>query len=303
MAKKIHNGLGKGLGALLKDAEPDYKEKIEEIDISLIESNPFQPRKNFDDTGLEELAQSIRQYGVLQPILLRKIDDKYQLIAGERRLKASQKAEKSLIPAVIRSYDDKQTAQIALIENLQREDLNAMDEAIAYHNLLRETGITQTELAQYVGKSRSHIANFLRLLQLSDIVKEQINAGNLNMGQAKPLLAIENKNLQEETALYIISNDLSARETEKLVKKIDNNQNYFIDNKITSEPIKNIFIDDAEDKLKMLFGNKVKIKKGRKKSKIEIEFLTEEDLDRIIDILVQKKNSRPVDNNNTQFMV
>lgn len=303
MAKKVHSGLGKGLGALLKDAEPDFKEKIADIDIALIESNPFQPRKNFDDTGLDELAQSIKQYGVLQPVLLRKAGDKYQLIAGERRLKASQKADKKVIPAVIRNYDDKQTAQIALIENLQREDLNALEEATAYNNLLKECSITQSELAQYVGKSRSHVANFLRLLQLSDIVKEQIDKGNLNMGQAKPLLSIENKNLQEQTALYIIANELSARDAEKLVKKIDNNKDYFIENTKNALPIKDIFINDAEDKLKMLFGNKVKIKTGKKAGKIEIEFLTESDLDRIVEILLQQKKSKINDNDNTQFFV
>ncbi|WP_196593505.1 ParB/RepB/Spo0J family partition protein [Pectinatus sottacetonis] len=300
--KTTHNALGRGLGALLKDAESD-KGKIEQINTVDILSNPFQPRHNFDDTNIDELAQSIKKYGILQPVLVRMVDGKYQLIAGERRLRACKRINMQAIPAIVCDYNDKETAQIALIENLQREDLNAIEEAAAYQKLITEIGLTQSDVAQYVGKSRSHIANFLRLLKLSETVKKYVVDDVLNMGQAKPLLSIDDIQLQEQTALYIIANELSARDAENLVKKVLQNPQYFTMGKKETEKTKDVFINDAEDKLKLLLGTKVKIKKGLKKSKIEIEFTSEQELDRIVETLIKEKTTNKTQKMEKEFFV
>ena len=292
MARNTHTGLGKGLGALLKNIETENKEKIEKINVAAIKANPFQPRSNFDETTIVELAQSIEKYGILQPILVKKIADGYQLISGERRWRACKKAKMSVIPAIVRDCSDKEIAQIALIENLQREDLNAMEEAAAYARLLSETNLTQNELAQYVGKSRSHIANFLRLLHLAKSIQELIIDGSLNMGQAKPLIAIDDEKLQEKTALYIIANDLSARKAENIVKKILQDPAYLDVKRKHIHFSDDIYMADVEEKLTLLLGTKVNIKKGNKKSKIEIEFTSTEDLDRIIEAVMNKTDKK-----------
>lgn len=292
MARNTHTGLGKGLGALLKNIETENKEKIEQINVAAIKANPFQPRSNFDETTIVELAQSIEKYGILQPILVKKIADGYQLISGERRWRACKKAKMSVIPAIVRDCSDKEIAQIALIENLQREDLNAMEEAAAYARLLSETNLTQNELAQYVGKSRSHIANFLRLLHLAKSIQELIIDGSLNMGQAKPLIAIDDEKLQEKTALYIIANDLSARKAENIVKKILQDPAYLDVKRKHIHFSDDIYMADVEEKLTLLLGTKVNIKKGNKKSKIEIEFTSTEDLDRIIEAVMNKTDKK-----------
>ncbi|TCS81861.1 ParB/RepB/Spo0J family partition protein [Pectinatus cerevisiiphilus] len=292
MARNTHTGLGKGLGALLKNIETENKEKIEQINVTAIKANPFQPRSNFDETTIVELAQSIEKYGILQPILVKKIVDGYQLISGERRWRACKKAKMSVIPAIVRDCSDKEIAQIALIENLQREDLNAMEEAAAYARLLSETNLTQNELAQYVGKSRSHIANFLRLLHLAKSIQELIIDGSLNMGQAKPLIAIDDEKLQEKTALYIIANDLSARKAENIVKKILQDPAYLDVKRKHIHFSDDIYMADVEEKLTLLLGTKVNIKKGNKKSKIEIEFTSTEDLDRIIEAVMNKTDKK-----------
>lgn len=292
MARNTHTGLGKGLGALLKNIETENKEKIEQINVAAIKANPFQPRSNFDETTIVELAQSIEKYGILQPILVKKIADGYQLISGERRWRACKKAKMSVIPAIVRDCSDKEIAQIALIENLQREDLNAMEEAAAYARLLSETNLTQSELAQYVGKSRSHIANFLRLLHLAKSIQELIIDGSLNMGQAKPLIAIDDEKLQEKTALYIIANDLSARKAENIVKKILQDPAYLDVKRKHIHFSDDIYMADVEEKLTLLLGTKVNIKKGNKKSKIEIEFTSTEDLDRIIEAVMNKTDKK-----------
>ena len=299
MGKPVHGGLGKGLGALLKNTD-DAKDKIQMVSVADIQANPFQPRKEFDAEALEELMNSVKEYGVLQPLLVRKLLHGYELIAGERRLRASKLAGLEKVPVLVRNYTDAQVTEIALIENLQRCDLNAIEEAEAYDRLLTEFGLTQEILAQKVGRSRSHIANFLRLLRLAPRVQEYIVNGSITMGQAKPLLSIEEDSLQLEAAEYIIAEDLSAREVEELVKKIEKSPTYLADREegqereVAADKSREIFVVEAEDRLKLLLGTNVKIKPGKKKSKIEIEFYSAEDLDRIIETLTEEAKRLPV---------
>lgn len=292
MSKPVH-GLGKGLGALLDN--PSFaadKSKILEISLGLIKANRYQPRTEFDEKSLEELKDSIQQYGVLQPLLVRKLAQGYELIAGERRFRAAKLAGLKTVPAIIREYSDAQVTEVALIENLQRENLNAIEEAKAYENLLKNFGLTQELTAQKVGRSRSHIANFLRLLNLSPRVQAYVADGSISMGQAKPLLTITDEELQFELADHIITEELSARKVESLVKRLQTEPDYFEKREKQAVPVerkKDVFVSEAENQLKMLFGTQVKIYPGKKKSKIEIEFYTAEDLDRIIETLTQKK--------------
>ena len=298
MGKPVHGGLGKGLGALLKNTD-DAKDKIQMVSVTDIQANPFQPRKEFDAEALEELMNSVKEYGVLQPLLVRKLLHGYELIAGERRLRASKLAGLEKVPVLVRNYTDAQVTEIALIENLQRCDLNAIEEAEAYDRLLTEFGLTQEILAQKVGRSRSHIANFLRLLRLAPRVQEYIVNGSITMGQAMPLLALEEDSLQLEAAEYIIAEDLSAREAEELVKKIEKSPTYLADREegqereAAADKSREIFVVEAEDRLKLLLGTNVKIKPGKKKSKIEIEFYSAEDLDRIIETLTEEAKRLP----------
>ncbi len=298
MGKPVHGGLGKGLGALLKNTD-DAKDKIQMVSVTDIQANPFQPRKEFDAEALEELMNSVKEYGVLQPLLVRKLLHGYELIAGERRLRASKLAGLEKVPVLVRNYTDAQVTEIALIENLQRCDLNAIEEAEAYDRLLTDFGLTQEILAQKVGRSRSHIANFLRLLRLAPRVQEYIVNGSITMGQAKPLLALEEDSLQLEAAEYIIAEDLSAREAEELVKKIEKSPTYLADREegqereAAADKSREIFVVEAEDRLKLLLGTNVKIKPGKKKSKIEIEFYSAEDLDRIIETLTEEAKRLP----------
>lgn len=215
---KQSRGLGRGLEALIPTMSE--QEVVKELLITDIVANKYQPRNEFNEEALEELAESINQYGLLQPVIVRKVLNGYELIAGERRWRAAQKNGAKTIPAIVREYSDIETTEIALIENLQRENLNAIEEAGAYQRLVNEFGLTQEELAKKIGRSRSHIANFIRLLNLPEIVQEYVSRGTLTMGQVRPLLTLESEDLQIEAAEYIIAEDLSARDAEKLVKKL-----------------------------------------------------------------------------------
>lgn len=300
MVKASPGGLGKGLGALLKNTE-NVKDKVQEISVNEISVNPFQPRKEFDEETLEELKNSVKEYGVLQPLLVRKSAQGYELIAGERRLRASRLAGLEKVPVLIREYTDAQSTEIALIENLQREDLNAIEEALAYERLSSEFGLTQDLLAKRVGRSRSHIANFLRLLRLSKRVQGYIINASITMGQAKPLLGIEDEALQVEAADYIIAEDLSSRMAEELVKKVQKDPSYFkekdeiVELESTDEK-REIFVTEAEDRLKILLGTKVRIKPGKSKSKIEIEFYSADDLDNIVETLTKQIEQKSTTN-------
>jgi len=264
----------------------------QEIDISLIKVNPHQPRSEFDEEALNALQDSIKEYGVLQPVLVRKTPKGYELIAGERRLRASKLAGKKSIPAIVKEYNDAQMTEIALIENIQRENLNPVEEAHAYQHLLSDYGLTQDMLSKKVGRSRSHIANFLRLLKLAPSIQTKLVDNEISMGQAKPLLAIEDTMLQEKVADFIIDKDLSVRKVEALVKQILKHPDYLeekpVDPKGQDPDAATLYILEAEDKLKMFFGTQVRIKGTGKKKKLEIDFSSNEELERIIDLISEK---------------
>ena len=284
---KQSRGLGRGLEALIPTMSE--QEVVKELLITDIVANKYQPRNEFNEEALEELAESINQYGLLQPVIVRKVLNGYELIAGERRWRAAQKNGAKTIPAIVREYSDIETTEIALIENLQRENLNAIEEAGAYQRLVNEFGLTQEELAKKIGRSRSHIANFIRLLNLPEIVQEYVSRGTLIMGQVRPLLTLESEDLQIEAAEYIIAEDLSARDAEKLVKKLMKDPQVLQEELEEEEYKEDIFVVEAEDVLKMALGTKVKIKPGKKKSKIEIEFYSADDLERLVEVLTNPK--------------
>ena len=284
---KQSRGLGRGLEALIPTMSE--QEVVKELLITDIVANKYQPRNEFNEEALEELAESINQYGLLQPVIVRKVFNGYELIAGERRWRAAQKNGAKTIPAIVREYSDIETTEIALIENLQRENLNAIEEAGAYQRLVNEFGLTQEELAKKIGRSRSHIANFIRLLNLPEIVQEYVSRGTLTMGQVRPLLTLESEDLQIEAAEYIIAEDLSARDAEKLVKKLMKDPQVLQEELEEEEYKEDIFVVEAEDVLKMALGTKVKIKPGKKKSKIEIEFYSADDLERLVEVLTNPK--------------
>lgn len=278
-------GLGRGLDALIQTASTpngEHMDPTSDVPVTVITPNKFQPRRVFDSEALADLAQSIKQYGVVQPIVVRKTLNGYELVAGERRWRAAQMAGLKTIPAVIREYTDAEMTEIALIENLQREDLNPIEEAFAYKKLMEEFGLTQEEVARKIGRSRSHIANMVRLLNLTPVVQEHVSRGTLSMGQARPILSLENTDLQIEAAEIIIEEDLSARDAEELVKRLATTPRV---RKQVQPEKREFFLVEAEDRLKMILGTQVKIKPGKMKSKIEIEFYSGDDLERIIETL------------------
>lgn len=277
-------GLGRGLDALLaQNTTAAQAETTAELLISEISPNKFQPRRVFDEEALADLTESIKQYGVLQPVVVRKTLSGYELAAGERRWRATKKAGLKTIPAIIREYNDAEMTEIALIENLQRENLNPIEEAVAFRRLIDEFGLTQDEMARKIGRSRSLIANTIRLLNLNPIIQDYVSRGTLTMGQARPLLALSDLELQLEAAELVIGEDLSARDTEELVRKMQTQPREKREELPTLA--KEIFVVEAEDKLKLLLGTQVKIKPGKIKSKIEIEFYSAEDLERILETL------------------
>ncbi len=278
-------GLGRGLDALIQTsstANTDQLGPTSDIPVTVITANKFQPRRIFDSEALADLAQSIKQYGIVQPIVVRKTLNGYELVAGERRWRAAQLAGLKIVPAVIKEYTDAEMTEIALIENLQREDLNPIEEAFAYKKLMEEFGLTQEEVARKIGRSRSHIANIVRLLNLVAPVQEFVSRGTLSMGQARPILSLESEELQLEAAEIIIEEDLSARDAEELVKRLATAPR--VKKQVQPEK-REFFLVEAEDRLKMILGTQVKIKPGKMKSKIEIEFYSGDDLERIIETL------------------
>ncbi len=280
------NRLGKGLGALIPTIKEDIDSKdIVNIDINNIYANPDQPRKVFDPEKIDILSNSIKNYGVLQPIVVKPDDfGKYMIIAGERRYRASKRAKLKEIPAVIKDIPMKDLMEIALIENLQREDLNAIEEAIAYRSLINNYNVTQEEISEAVGKSRPHITNTLRLLNLNKEVIAMIEDNRITPGHGKALLRIIDSEIQVKVANRIIEEELSVRDTEKIAKKI-------LEDKNIDEPKKtkqkDIYIVDVEERLTNIFGTKVNISKGKKKGKIEIEYYNDEDLNSIVSLLLE----------------
>ena len=267
---------------------------VQQIPLHEIQANRYQPRHEFDESALEELKESIVQHGVLQPILVRQLPagKGYELVAGERRFRASRLAGLETVPALVRPLSDAASTEIALIENLQREDLNAIEEANAYRNLLQNFGLTQEALAERVGRSRSHITNMMRLLKLDVHVQEYLANGSLSMGQARPLVVLTDAALQREAADIIMARECSARQAEELVKRLQKNAEETAEAKEAESPreTEKIFLQEAEDKLKMFFGTQVRICSRGKKNRIEIDFSSEEDLNRILDSLLEKKS-------------
>ena len=267
---------------------------VQQIPLHEIQANRYQPRHEFDESALDELKESIVQHGVLQPILVRQLPagKGYELVAGERRFRASRLAGLETVPALVRPLSDAASTEIALIENLQREDLNAIEEANAYRNLLQNFGLTQEALAERVGRSRSHITNMMRLLKLDVHVQEYLANGSLSMGQARPLVVLTNAALQREAADIIMARECSARQAEELVKRLQKNAEEKAEAKEAESPgeTEKIFLQEAEDKLKMFFGTQVRIRSQGKKNRIEIDFSSEEDLNRILDSLLEKKS-------------
>lgn len=277
-------GLGKGLSALISEEvfteDKSINESVVNIDINLIIPNENQPRQDFDKEALDDLANSIKIYGVIQPITVRKFNDKYELIAGERRWRASKIAGLREIPCLIKDVTEEASTQIALIENIQREDLNPIEEAIAYKNLGENYNLTQEEIAKQVGKSRSYVANTMRLLNLHKEIINYISKGELTSGHGKVLLGIKDKSQQLMAAEKIIKNNLNVRETEDL-----SNNKKASAKKTINKKSKAPYIQDIEEDLMRILGTKVNLVMGNNKGKIEIEYYGEEDLERIIEVL------------------
>lgn len=296
-------GLGKGLDSMIPDIGQAAKkeQKVQEdvsretlIAVSEIEPNQDQPRKVFDEDALQELADSIKQYGIIQPLIVQKRDKFYEIIAGERRWRAARLAGLKKVPVIIREYTKQEMAEISLIENIQRENLNPIEEARAYQRLIQEFGLKQDELADRIAKSRTAITNTIRLLKLDERVQQMIIDDRISSGHGRTLLAIENGDQQYALATKIMDEKLSVREIEKLVKK-------FIKNAKTvqkEEPAKeeasaadNLIYRDLEERLKTVIGTKVSVnRKNKDKGKIEIEYYSQDELERIIEMLMTIKN-------------
>lgn len=275
------SALGKGLGALIPNDDPNKdNNKPSLIDINLIKSNDKQPRKSFDDVKIAELAQSIKEHGIIQPIILSKKDGYYTIVAGERRWRASKLLGLKEVPAIVMDLSDKDILEISLIENIQRQDLNPIEEALAYQKLLSDCNLTQEELSKRVGKSRAAITNTIRLTALCDTVKQYLIDEVITEGHGRTLLAIEDPKLQCEIAQKIIDEKLSVRELERLIKSIKSD-------KKTREKTREIspYYKDVTERLQNYFGTKVNISNKNNKGKIEIEYYSDEDLQRILEII------------------
>jgi ParB family chromosome partitioning protein len=297
MAQAIKKqALGRGLSALLKDPENDIKSvsdknadkvvgNIVELEIDAIEINPFQPRSNFNEESLQELATSIKELGVIQPITVRKTDfNKYQLISGERRLRASKLAGLNVVPAYIRIANDNESLTMALVENIQRHDLDPIEIALSYQRLIDEIQLTQEQMSERVGKKRSTIANYLRLLKLDPIIQTGIRDGFISMGHGRAIINIENQDIQTSIYQKIVSENLSVRETEALVK---NYQDSLKPKPASKAKTTNFVISSEANKvITDYFGAKVEVKvTGNGKGKISIPFYSEEDFNRIIKLI------------------
>lgn len=289
MASKKPSGLGRGLGALLGDdvLKAESTGSLY-LPISQVESCSSQPRKHFDEASLAELADSIREHGIIQPLTVRKLaSGYYQIIAGERRWRAARLAGLQEVPVIVMEADDRKAAELAMIENLQREDLNPIEEANGYKVLMSEYGLTQEEVAQRVGKSRPAVANALRLLTLPDPVHLLLEEGKLSAGHARAILAVPSGELQKKLAQKVIAEELSVRQTEALTKRLAAEPREAAEPKSAAGPDLSIYLREAEKTLATRFGRKVHIINGRKKGKIELEYYNPEDLNTLLELLEQ----------------
>lgn len=274
-------GLGRGIEALFED-EPQIEEieEVKELDLSDIRPNPYQPRKRFDDKSLRELSDSIKENGVFQPIIVRKSVNGYEIIAGERRYRASKLAKKKTIPAIVRKFDESQMMEVAVLENLQREDLTPLEEAQAYEMLQKNLGLTQEEVSKRMGKSRPYIANYLRLLTLPSKTKRLLQHGDLSMGQARTLLGLKDKDKIDALAKRVAKEGMPVRKVEALVSEMNAKK----PQKKTVK--KSAFIRASENQLSNKFGSSVNISETKKgKGHISIDFASADELNRILDLL------------------
>lgn len=294
-------GLGKGLDALIPSGskktipprkENEYSEKIQEKDgvqelkISEVEPNRQQPRKNFDEDALLELTESIKQFGIIQPLVVQKKGDHYEIIAGERRWRAAKKAGIKKVPVIIKEYNPQEVMEISLIENIQREDLNPIEEALAYKRLLEEFQLKQDEIAEKVSKSRTTVTNSLRLLKLDDRIQQMVIDDMISTGHARALLALENKEEQYAAAVKIFDEKMNVRDTEKLVKLLQNKK----PEKPKEEPANSFIYKNIEEKIKAILGTKVKVDhKANNRGKITIEYYSNEELERIVEMMESLK--------------
>ena len=274
----MKKGLGKGLGALITSADTD-ESGVKELRITDIEPNSSQPRKYFNDEKLSQLAESIKQHGVVQPLIVQRDGNTYRIVAGERRWRASRLAGLQTVPAIVRDLSNKQVMEIALIENLQREDLNPIEEAEAYDKLISEFEMTQEEISATVGKSRPAIANSLRLLSLQDKIKTKLIDGEITSGHARALLSISDTSLQMKAVEEIIKKELNVRDTELLVKRLTKQKT------LKKKDTTDVEYRAIEERFREVFGTKVKIMNNKKNGKILIEYYSMDELDRIITLV------------------
>lgn len=283
MAKR----LGKGLDAFFMNTEVGKEETVQEIKLKELRPNPYQPRKHFEPEAIEELKASIVEHGILQPLVVRKSIKGYEIVVGERRFRAAKEAKLETVPAVVRDLTEQQMMELAVIENLQREDLNPIEEALAYQTLMEKLKLTQEEVAKRLGKSRPHIANHVRLLSLPVKIQELISAGTISMGHGRALLGLRQKTKLPNLVEKVIQESLNVRQLEKMIQQL--NENVSRETK-KPEKKKDVFIQEREYSLRERFGTTVNIKQSKNKGKIEIEFFSKEDLERILEMLDQNES-------------
>lgn len=293
MAASKNRGLGKGLDALFSsseikipteptsDAERLENRGISYIDINDIKPNEKQPRKNFDEEKLEELATSIKEHGLIQPVILRHSEIGYEIVAGERRWRACRKAGIKEIPSIIKELTDEQNMLIAIIENMQREDLNPIEEAEGLNQMIESFGLTQEEVSKSIGKSRPYITNALRLLKLPEQIRNFLSEGKISTGHARAIAGIPDSKKQVEIAEYVIEKELSVREIEKLIKELGSEKKKNTQKKVEKTPD----VKRLEEDLKQIMGAKVNLSQKGKKGRIEIEYYSREELERLIELL------------------
>jgi ParB family chromosome partitioning protein len=298
MAQKRKLALGRGLDALISTApvvKTQGSSSINEIDIDTIHPNPNQPRREFDPAALKDLSHSIKEIGIVQPITLRKVEDEnYQIIAGERRFRASQMAGLETIPAYIRTVDDEEVMEMALVENIQREDLNAVEVALAYQHLIEEYNLTQDQLSQRIGKNRTTIANYLRLLKLPATIQVGLKNKKIDMGHARALLSLDNPKIQIKLYEETVEHSYSVRKVEELVKALSLGENIISEGKKITPPKKQLSSEyvSLKNNLSDLFHTKVQFTCSDKgKGKISIPFKNEKDLEHIVDLLDKLRNN------------
>ena len=281
MAKKKQSGLGRGLGALLEDSRLDFPERSDSVTLlplQKVEPNPLQPRKEFDPVALQALADSIAAHGMIQPMTVREAENGYyQIIAGERRWRAARLAGLEEVPVIVVEADDRKVMELALVENLQREDLNPMEEAAGFRTLMSEYGLTQDETAQRVGKSRSAVANALRLLTLSDELADLVRSGTISPGHARALLGLDDEKLRMQAAQRIIALQLSVRQAETLCHNLKKPKEDPI-----QVPLQVDYVAECERSLSRRLGRKVRIVNGKRKGRFELEFYGQDDLNRLL---------------------